>query len=75
MANPFITDPDLNVGLQASYRKRIMDDKVTWTTRLHANNVIGDDKLELSAVNPDGTPAAYRVGREMFFQWTNTFQF
>ena len=75
LANPFITDPDLNVGLQASYRKRIMDDKVTWTTRLHANNVIGDDKLELSAVNPDGTPAAYRVGREMFFQWTNTFQF
>ena len=75
LANPFLTDPDLNLGLNFSYRRKIMNDKVNWTSRFYIHNVIGDDKLELSAVNPDGTPAAYRVGREMFFQWANTFQF
>lgn len=75
LANPFIGDPDFNLGLNVTYRRKIWDDKINWVTRLAINNVIGDDKIELSAVNPDGTPAAYRVGRERFIQWSNTFQF
>ncbi|MBK1876443.1 TonB-dependent receptor plug domain-containing protein [Pelagicoccus mobilis] len=75
LANPFISDSDLNVGLNASYRKKIINDSVNWVTRLQVNNVIGDDKIVLSAMNPDGTPAAYRAGRESYIQWTNTFNF
>jgi len=75
LANPFIADPDLNLGLNVSYRKKIWDDKIDWITRLQINNVIGDDKVELSVVNPDGTPAGFRVGRERYFQWSNTFRF
>ncbi|MBD5780039.1 TonB-dependent receptor plug domain-containing protein [Pelagicoccus sp. NFK12] len=75
LENPFYTDATLNVGLNASYRKKILDDSVTWITRLQINNLVGDDDIVLSAVNPDGMPAAYRAGRESFLQWTNTFRF
>lgn len=73
--NPFKTDESLNVGINFGYRRKIMNDKVTWNTRLHINNLVGDDKLEVSAVNPDGVASGYRVGRESFVQWTNTFDF
>jgi hypothetical protein len=75
LANPYIGPDDFNLGVNASYRRKIFKDKVTWITRFQVNNLWGDDDVELSAINPDGTPAAYRVGREMFFQWSNTFQF
>lgn len=75
LANPFYADASLNVGVNATYRRKIMNDSVNWTTRLQLNNLVGDDDLMLSAVNPDGTPAGYRAGRESFIQWTNTFDF
>lgn len=75
LANGFQSDSTLNIGINASFRKKIMDDKVTWITRLQVNNLVGDDKIMLSAMNPDGTPAAYRAGRERYLQWTNTFKF
>lgn len=73
--NPFITDSSLNVGINASYRRKINNDKITWITQFHVNNLVGDDDLMVSAINPDGSVAAYRPGREMYMQLTNTFRF
>ncbi len=75
LTNPYLSDSTINVGLNASYSRRIFNDKVNWICRLHINNLVGDDDIMLSAINPDGSPAAYRVGRERYVQLTNTFRF
>ena len=73
--NPF-TGPDLfNVGLHASYSRPIFDNKVDWKVQLNIQNLWGDDELSSIRVNPNGVTAAWRVGRERFYQLSNTFKF
>jgi len=73
--NPYNSDPSINLSLNFSYRTKIMNDKVTWITRFDVKNLVGDDKLMASFINPDGAVAGYRVGREQIFEWSNTFRF
>ncbi len=73
--NPFMGPDDLNVGVWASYGRKIMNDKINWSVRLDISNLIGDDQREIIRINPDGTPAAYRVGSETAFRLSNSFKF
>jgi outer membrane receptor protein involved in Fe transport len=73
--NPF-SGPDLfNVGVHGSYSRKILDGKVDWKIQVNIQNLIGDDKLNATRINPNGVTAAWRVGRERFVQVTNTFKF
>lgn len=47
--------------VNASYRFRFFNDKVRCKLQLNVNNVFEDGKLKPVAVNPDGTPWAFRI--------------
>ena len=73
--NPF-SGPDLfNLGTHASYSRAILDGKVNWRIQLNIQNLWGDDEINAIRTNPNGVVAAWRVGRERFYQLTNTFKF
>ncbi|MBK1879348.1 TonB-dependent receptor plug domain-containing protein [Pelagicoccus mobilis] len=73
--NPF-TGPDLfNVGLHASYKKKVFNDKVNWKVQMNIQNLIGDDDINATRINSNGEVAAWRVGRDRYVQLTNTFTF
>jgi outer membrane receptor protein involved in Fe transport len=52
---------DTVVDLSAKYRMKLFHDKVRATVQLNVNNVFEDGKLKPVAVNPDGTPWAFRI--------------
>jgi outer membrane receptor protein involved in Fe transport len=45
----------------AKYRVRLFNDKVRCTLQLNVNNVFEDGRLQPVAVNPDGSPWAFRI--------------
>jgi hypothetical protein len=49
--------------------------KISFHTQLNLHNIGLDDKLIPIDVEPDGSPAAYRIQDGMYWQWTNTFNF
>ncbi len=73
--NAFFSDPTTNVGVHASYGRKILNDSVNWKIQLNIQNLIGDEELIPIRVNPNGEDAAFRVGRERKFQLTNSFKF
>ncbi len=72
---PFYGDESFNLGLHASYGKKIFDDTVDWKIQLNIQNLIGDDDRVAIRTNPDGNRAAFRVGREQVIRLANTFKF
>lgn len=64
-----------NVGLHASFRKKIFDDSIDWRIQLNIRNVVGDADVIPIRSNPDGSNASFRVGRAREFQLTNSFKF
>jgi outer membrane receptor protein involved in Fe transport len=49
------------VDLSAGYNLRLYRDKVRCRLQLNVNNVFEDGRLQAVAVNPDGTPWAFRI--------------
>lgn len=49
------------VDLFSSYRLRLLNNKVQCTLQLNVNNVFENGRLRAVAVNPDGTPWAFRI--------------
>ncbi|WP_438481008.1 TonB-dependent receptor plug domain-containing protein [Oleiharenicola lentus] len=52
---------ETTVDLSAVYRLRLFNDKVRCKLQLNVNNVFEDGTLKPVAVNPDGTPWAFRI--------------
>ncbi|HEY3756202.1 MAG TPA: TonB-dependent receptor plug domain-containing protein [Opitutaceae bacterium] len=49
--------------------------KIAFHTQLNIRNLGLSDKLIPIDVQPDGTPAEFRIQNGQFWQWTNTFTF
>lgn len=52
---------DTTFDVSAKYRLKFFHDKIQATVQLNVNNVFEDGKLKPIAVNPDGTPWAFRI--------------
>ncbi|GAB5562318.1 MAG: hypothetical protein SynsKO_39650 [Synoicihabitans sp.] len=73
--NPFTGPAMTNIGLHASYQRKIMDEKVNWKIQLNISNLIEEDDLIANRINPNGVVASWRIGRDRKVQLTNTFRF
>ncbi len=61
------------VDLHAKYRLKFFSGKVRCTLQLNVNNVFEDGKLQPVAVNPDGSPWAFRIVDPRQFILSATF--
>lgn len=75
LQNGYMGPDSWNLGLHASYGRKIMNDKVDWKIQLNIQNLNGDNDLIPIRINPDGQEAAFRVNRERVFRLSNTFKF
>lgn len=58
---PVWEDGEYTVDLNARYSLRLFNDKVRCRLQLNVNNVFESGRLKPVAVNPDGTPWAFRI--------------
>jgi hypothetical protein len=65
---------DTVVDLHAKYRLKFFNNKVRCLLQLNVNNVFEDGKLQPVAVNPDGTPWAFRIVDPRQFILSATFE-
>ncbi|MDQ8203511.1 TonB-dependent receptor plug domain-containing protein [Pelagicoccus sp. SDUM812003] len=72
---PYKDDAQLDFDLWVGYGKPIMNDKIDWRVQLNIANVGVGDELVPITVQPDGTPAAYRIKAPQQIFLTNTFSF
>ncbi len=75
MANPYKGPAETAVDLWASYTRKLTD-RIEWQLRLNVRNAnYGGDALIPITVQPDGSPAAYRIRPPRTWQITNSFRF
>jgi len=65
------TDFDMWIG----YKRRLFSDKVDWRVQLNVANIGVGNKLIPVTIQPDGSPAAYRIRPPQQIFMTNTFSF
>lgn len=73
--DPFYGAVEGYIDLWAGYQFKIFNDKVNWRIQLNIRNVMDANDLLKVTVQPDGTPAAYRIPEPRTFTLTNTFEF
>ena len=72
---PYRDSSQIDFDAWVSYGRRIWDDRIDWRAQLNVQNVgIGDELVPIT-VQPDGTPAAYRIRPPQMIFLTNTFKF
>ena len=72
---PYRDDAQLDVDLWVGYKRMILKDKVEWHCQLNVSNVgVGNELIPIT-VQPDGTPASYRIRPSQYIFLTNTFKF
>ncbi len=75
MANPYKGPTETAIDLWTSYRRKLTD-RVEWVVQLNIRNLNhGGDALIPITVQPDGSPAGYRIRPPRTWQLTNTFRF
>ncbi len=62
------------VDLWAGYERKVSQ-KITWRIQLNLRNVGDSAHLQPISVQPDGSPAGFRIEEGMTWQLTNTFSF
>lgn len=72
--NPYYGPTENNVDLWVGYERQITND-VRWRIQLNVRNVFGKNELIPITVQPDGSPAGYRISEGMSLFVTNTFTF
>lgn len=72
---PYKDDAQMDFDLWVGYERRILRDRVTWRAQLNVSNVGVGDELIPVTVQPDGTPAAWRIRPSQQIFLTNTFRF
>ncbi|MDQ8200641.1 TonB-dependent receptor plug domain-containing protein [Pelagicoccus enzymogenes] len=75
LQNGYFGPETWNLGLHASYGRKIFNDKIDWKIQLNIQNLNGDNDLIPIRINPDGQQAAFRVNRERIYRLSNTFSF
>lgn len=72
---PYRDDKQVDVDLWVGYRRKIWNDKIEWHAQLNIQNVGVGEELIPVTVQPDGTPASYRIRPPQYIFLTNTFRF
>ena len=71
---PFFAPAEGNIDLWIGYKHQLTN-KVSFRTQLNVTNVGKKDGVIPVTVQPDGTPAGYRIAPTMVWRLTNTFDF
>ena len=74
LANPYRGPTEMNIDLWVGYSRRLSD-KIDWQVQLNVRNVGEGNNLIPITVQPDGTPATYRIGPHQNWTLSNTFRF
>jgi outer membrane receptor protein involved in Fe transport len=72
--NPYRGAAETNLDLWVGYSRRLSE-KIDWRVQLNVRNVGEGNNLIPITVQPDGTPATYRIGPHQSWTLTNTFKF
>lgn len=71
---PFKTDSEIDFDAWIGYSRRIMKN-IDWNIQLNIRNIGVGNELIPVTVEPDGTPATYRIRPSQLVELTNTFKF
>lgn len=72
---PYRDNSELDFDVWVGYGRKIWNDKIDWRMQLNIQNVGVGNELVPVTVQPDGTPAAYRIKPPQQVFLTNTFKF
>ncbi|MDQ8205549.1 TonB-dependent receptor plug domain-containing protein [Pelagicoccus sp. SDUM812003] len=72
--NPYTGPSETNVDLWVGYEKALTD-RLDWRIQLNVRNAFSDEGLIPITVQPDGTPAGYRIAPARTWSVRNTFSF
>jgi hypothetical protein len=72
---PYKDDPKVDFDLWVGYGRKLFRDRIDWRVQLNVANVGVGNELVPVTVQPDGTPAAYRIRPPQQIFLTNTFRF
>ncbi len=75
LSRPFRDEAELNFDVWVGYRRKIFNGKIDWRIQVNVANVGVGNKLVPVTVQPDGTPALYRIKPSQQIFMTNTFSF
>jgi hypothetical protein len=73
--NPYKGSDEGIADLWVGYRRKLSWHNVTWRIQLNVRNVLANDHLSRVTVEPDGSPAAYRIPEPRTFTLINTIEF
>jgi len=74
VSKPFRGSSEAALDGWVGYQRKI-NEKLTWRVQLNVQNIGRRTHLVPVSVEPDGSPAAYRIENGMNWQITNTFMF
>ncbi|MBK1879118.1 TonB-dependent receptor [Pelagicoccus mobilis] len=72
--NPYMGPDDTQIDFFTNYTKKLKNG-TRWKMQLNIRNLFADDKLIPLSVQPDGTPAGFRIPSDRTWSITNTFDF
>jgi hypothetical protein len=75
LGTPYRDKPETDFDLWVAYSRKVYRGKVNWRVQLNVSNVGVGNELVPVTVQPDGTPAAYRIRPPQQMFLTNTFTF
>jgi hypothetical protein len=73
--SPYRDDDELVFDAWVGYRRRFFHEKIDWRVQLNVQNIGVGNELVPVTVQPDGTPALYRINPSQRIFITNTFTF
>ncbi len=72
--NPWMAPSETHVDLFARYQMKLQND-MNWSIQLNVRDITADGDLIAVDVQPDGSPAAFRIGADTTWFLTNTIEF
>ncbi|GAB5559202.1 MAG: hypothetical protein SynsKO_08490 [Synoicihabitans sp.] len=74
LASPYNGPAETNIDVWVGYRRKLSE-RIDWNIQLNVRNLGEGNSLIPITVQPDGTPAGYRIAPYQTWQITNTFRF
>ena len=74
LSSPYSGPTETNIDVWVGYRRKL-NDRIDWNIQLNVRNLGQGNSLIPITVQPDGTPAGYRIAPYQTWQVTNTFRF
>ncbi|HEU5078753.1 MAG TPA: TonB-dependent receptor plug domain-containing protein [Opitutaceae bacterium] len=75
LGSPYRDSAEINFDAWVGYSRKLFNNKVLWRAQLNIQNIGVGNELVPVTVQPDGTPAAYRIRPPQELFLTNTFSF